>query len=444
MSIQALHRAPGRGARPALDAVHGALDGVPAEGSVLDGSVLEGAVGPAVVLGEIDRAIRRLQGLRLRVIAEADEKQVADDSGMSSTSAWVAARSRTSGADASDDVRLAVALDGELAATRSALSEGRLSTEHAKVIATTAARLPEALAATDRARIETSLVAAGERIDPERLRKVARRALALAERSVEETDTHEGEQLAAEEELAWQKCRFTLRHNDDGTSTGHFTVPRTAADILKKVVQQLASPKRLASREQERGRALGLDTTGTEHRAATVVGEIDWQQRNGQAFAEILEHLPTERLHGKVAATVVVTVEHQKLVSGLGAAGMDTGSAMSIGQVRRLACEAGILPAVLDGDSVPLDLGRTKRHFQESQRVALATAYHECAAADCDRPYAWCDLHHEKPWSRGGRTDLADAVPLCGFHHRLVHGERHQTRIHRVGNRKVVTFRRRP
>lgn len=123
---------------------------------------------------------------------------------------------------------------------------------------------------------------------------------------------------------------------------------------------------------------------------------------------------------------------------------MDTGSAMSIGQVRRLACEAGILPAVLDGDSVPLDLGRTKRHFQESQRVALATAYHECAAADCDRPYAWCDLHHEKPWSRGGRTDLADAVPLCGFHHRLVHGERHQTRIHRVGNRKVVTFRRRP
>ena len=87
MSIQALHRAPGRGARPALDAVHGALDGVPAEGSVLDGSVLEGAVGPAVVLGEIDRAIRRLQGLRLRVIAEADEKQVADDSGMSSTSA---------------------------------------------------------------------------------------------------------------------------------------------------------------------------------------------------------------------------------------------------------------------------------------------------------------------------------------------------------------------
>ena len=153
---------------------------------------------------------------------------------------------------------------------------------------------------------------------------------------------------------------------------------------------------------------------GTEHRAATVVGEIDWQQRNGQAFAEILEHLPTERLHGKVAATVVVTVEHQKLVSGLGAAGMDTGSAMSIGQVRRLACEAGILPAVLDGDSVPLDLGRTKRHFQESQRVALATAYHECAAADCDRPYAWCDLHHEKPWSRGGGPTWPTPSPCAG------------------------------
>ena len=114
----------------------------------------------------------------------------------------------------------------------------------------------------------------------------------------------------------------------------------------------------------------------------------------------------------QVAATVVVTVEHQKLVSRSGAAGMDTGSAMSIGQVRRLACEAGILPAVLDGDSVPLDLGRTKRHFQESQPSPWP-AYHECAAADCDRPYAWCDLHHEAH-GHGGRTDPADAVPCAG------------------------------
>ena len=73
-----------------------------------------------------------------------------------------------------------------------------------------------------------------------------------------------------------------------------------------------------------------------------------------------------------------------------------------------------MLPAILDGSSLPLDLGRTKRFFTEAQRVALATTYDRCAAEHCDRPYAWTDLHHENPWARGGRTDLHLAVPLCG------------------------------
>ncbi len=89
--------------------------------------------------------------------------------------------------------------------------------------------------------------------------------------------------------------------------------------------------------------------------------------------------------------------------------------------VRRLACTAGIVPAVLDGESLPLDLGRARRFFTEAQHTALATRYTECATTDCDRPYAWCELHHEHPWSTGGHTTIDKAVPLCGFHHHRVH-----------------------
>ncbi|MCW2779931.1 MAG: endonuclease, partial [Marmoricola sp.] len=33
-----------------------------------------------------------------------------------------------------------------------------------------------------------------------------------------------------------------------------------------------------------------------------------------------------------------------------------------------------------------------------------------------------CEAHHETlPWSRGGKTNLADGVLLCGHHHRLAH-----------------------
>ena len=152
----------------------------------------------------------------------------------------------------------------------------------------------------------------------------------------------------------------------------------------------------------------------------------DWSHEYGTAFVELLEHLPTDRLSGKVAATVVVTIDHDRLRDQLGAAHLDTGHDLSAAEARRLACSAGVLPAILDGSSLPLDLGRTKRFFTEAQRVALATTYDRCAAEHCDRPYAWTDLHHEDPWADGGQTDLHLAVPLCGPDHQRAHDPRYE------------------
>ncbi|HET6968566.1 MAG TPA: DUF222 domain-containing protein, partial [Ornithinibacter sp.] len=183
---------------------------------------------------------------------------------------------------------------------------------------------------------------------------------------------------------------------------------------------------------------------GSPFGTGRATGDRDWAHDYGSAFVELLEHLPTDRLSGKVAATVVVTIDHDQLRESLGAAHLDTGHDLSAGEARRLACSAGILPAVLDGTTLPLDLGRTKRFFTESQRVALATTYDECAAEGCDRPFAWSDLHHEDPWAQGGATDLDLAVPLCGSDHRRAHDPRFQHRVHTdTTGRKVVTFHRR-
>jgi len=167
----------------------------------------------------------------------------------------------------------------------------------------------------------------------------------------------------------------------------------------------------------------------------------DWAHEYGTAFVELLAHLPTDRLSGKVAATVVVTIDHDQLREQLGAAHLDTGHDLSAAEARRLACSAGVLPAVLDGSSLPLNLGRTKRFFTEAQRVALATTYDQCAAEHCDRPYAWTDLHHEDPWSKGGSTDLHLGVPLCGPHHRRAHDARYEHVINTDGSgRQAVSF----
>ena len=48
-----------------------------------------------------------------------------------------------------------------------------------------------------------------------------------------------------------------------------------------------------------------------------------------------------------------------------------------------------------------------------------------CAAEGCERPFAWCDIHHPHAWSQGGATDLGNGIPLCGWHHRRAHDARY-------------------
>ena len=379
----------------------------------------------ATAVRAADRAISRLQALKLSLVAAADRAQVAAASGMTGTGAWLAKQTRTTGASAAGQVALAGALES-LPATGAALRDGMVSAEHAAVIAAATRQLPTSLGAEDRAAVEAGLVEQATRLDPAALRKKARRALELVA-SREEADRHHDQVLREEEARARDKTRLTLHDNRDGTVTGHFTIPTLAGAILKKILGQLVSPRR--------GR-LGASQAQT----GPVGDQLDWAQRQGQAFLELIEHLPTDRLHAKTAATIVVTLDHTQLTADLAAAGLDTGDQLSASEARRLACGAGILPAILNGPSLPLDLGRTQRFFTEAQRVALTTRHSTCLADGCDRPYAWTDLHHREPWAQGGRTDLTKAEPLCGFHHHRIHDPAYLHRRHPDG---TITFHRR-
>jgi hypothetical protein len=442
MAIAPLHPSPPLAVADSVRQVHSVLD------RCASVEALSGYAASSLI-GELERAVTRLQAMKLSLVAVVDKADVAADSGMTGTAAWLAARSRSDGAAAAKDVRLATALDGRLAATRAALSEGALSTEHAHVIARTTEQLPDGLDVTERAAIEQSLVAVARRVDPVALRKKARRALEAAKRQQAEVDAHEDAVLRTEEEQALTKTKLTLHDNQDGTISGHFTVPTLAGQILKKVIQQIASPRRFAQQVAKDAKAqaarCGEDLSAAEVAEATWdafrAEELDWAQKYGRAFVELLEHLPTDHLSGKVNATILVTLDHDQLKASLGAAHLDTGHDVSASEARRLACGAGLVAAVLGGGSQVLDLGRSQRFFTEAQRVALALTYDTCAADDCDRPYAWTEHHHEDPWSTGGTTDLDKAVPLCGYHHRRVHDPGYHHRVFRESDgRRRVTF----
>jgi hypothetical protein len=310
-------------------------------------------------------------------------------------------------------LRLAGALDQGHDATATALGAGEISSAHAAVIVHAVGQLPQRLTNAQRATVEEDLVAQAGRLDPSQLRRAARRSLEEVEPDPEVVDAHHGDLLAQEEASAYDRSRLTLHDNDDGTISGHFTVPTAAGSILRKIIEQMTAPRR--------GR-LGASTA----QVGPAADRLDWAARAGQAFVELLEHLPTDRLHSRTSVTVVATIDHDKLRRQLGAAALDTGADISAGDLRRLACNAQILPAVLDGASRVLDLGRGQRLFNRSQDIAVTLNHQTCAADGCEHPLAWCDLHHRKAWASGGRTDLRDAVPLCGFHHRRIHDHRYR------------------
>jgi len=99
----------------------------------------------------------------------------------------------------------------------------------------------------------------------------------------------------------------------------------------------------------------------------------------------------------------------------------DSGVSLPVDTVRRMACDAGMIPVVLNGEGVVLDEGRAKRLATHEQRLAIEAMQATCSHPDCTVTIDDCRIHHITPWRSGGRTDLADLAPVCEPHHHLVH-----------------------
>ncbi|RNL60721.1 HNH endonuclease [Nocardioides marmoriginsengisoli] len=374
-----------------------------------------GAQAKTALLQKLGQAEARIAAVELRVLGAAHRAEVATSSGLATTDQWAARATNSDPVVLHREVRLSQQLEHR-SATQEALLAGHLSAAHAAVIVRAVDQLPPSVDAAQRTTVESALVAKALTMPPGALRRSARRGLAEIEADHRIVDAHEDDLVAAEERAARARTRLTLHDNEDGTVTGHFTVPRLHGHLLRKVLQTITAPRRgrLGASQAQVGTDVGLRT--------------DWDRARGSAFCELIEHLPTDHLHPRTAATVVVSLDESTLRGALAVAHLDTDADLSAGEARRLACGAGLVPVVLGGASIPLDLGRSARLFSESQRIALGLRHRTCAAAACDRPFAWCELHHLNPWSRGGRTDLSAAVPVCHFHHQRMHDKDYEHR----------------
>ncbi len=99
----------------------------------------------------------------------------------------------------------------------------------------------------------------------------------------------------------------------------------------------------------------------------------------------------------------------------------EDGTQIPASAVRRLCCDAEVIPAVLGSTGEVLDVGRSSRLVTPAIWKALVARDRHCRFPGCRRPPLMCHAHHVWHWIDGGPTCLDNLILLCGHHHRLVH-----------------------
>jgi hypothetical protein len=363
----------------------------------------------------LERQEQRLYALKLRVLACAHD--VAEEAAAKDVGAWLASESRLARHHTARDLKLAAALDERWTALGDAVADGAVNADQAQVIVRALDRLPDDLEPEQVTKAEEHLIGEAAHFGPAELARLGEHLL-----EVIAPDTYEAliaQQLAREERRAREGTALRVKPLGEGLCRVTATLSEAAANRLLTTLDAYTSPRhRQGDRDDN---APGAPADGKY---------LSLAKQRGQAFCTLLEHLDPTKLpaHGGDATSLVITMSLEQLRKELGAGaviGHDT-HRLSAGEVRRLACTAKLIPAVLGTHSETLDLGRSARLFSRAQVKALRLRDQGCRADGCTVPVTWTEAHHLDPWSRGGRTDLANGLLLCNWHHHRIHDDRYR------------------
>jgi hypothetical protein len=139
--------------------------------------------------------------------------------------------------------------------------------------------------------------------------------------------------------------------------------------------------------------------------------------------------------------TLIVTTDLATLTRQARGAGRTlAGDLLTTDTIRRLACDADLIPLVLGSPGQVLDHGTTVRLFTPAQTRQLWLRDQGCTFPGCSKPPAWADAHHLIHWADGGPTNLDNATLLCRAHHTVVHRHRYTATLTRRRHGTQVTW----
>ena len=356
-----------------------------------------GNEGFAAIVGAMDALSVQLECARVGLVAEAESRGVVDQSSCPSPAAWLMEHSaHLEPADAARTVDLARACaQPRNQVMAAAVAGGSVTVRKAMTALRQLRQVEHALAPGKREEALGSLTQMAQSGYDRHVVAVGRYLMSVvgADRALEDN----------EKALSTLKS-LRLCPLDNGMTRISGQLDPEGAAVLAAALDPLSA----ANPCTENG---GRDPRPADRRRAEALVEICRRAAAAGGAA------PTT-----TKAQLVVTTDLQHLTNQIRGAGQTLGrEVLSVQTVRKIACDASIIPMVLGSRGQPLDVGRAKRLVTPSLLAALWVRDKGCTFPGCGRPPQWCDAHHNKHWADGGPTCLLNLALLCAHHHTYVH-----------------------
>jgi hypothetical protein len=281
-------------------------------------------------------------------------------------------------------------LEPELPATAKEFAAGEITVRHVSVIATVmGSRTAQRLAPHVWAHAEQHVAKLATEVLPGRLRGYATEYLELL---------NHDDNPDAPPPVETNELRILRTSRGGGKIVARYDDPVRFETILS-VIDAKSAP--LTAED---------DRTAAERQADALADVCGFVAEHGDSTV-LPDHRPN----------VAVTVQLTDLENRAGAGCLSFGGIPSPGALRRMCCDANVIPVVLGAPSRPVDIGRNDRIIPPHIRRAVQIRDRGCAHPGCNRPITWSECHHIVEWSRRGPTCVDNLTLLCKVHHREIH-----------------------
>ncbi len=366
----------------------------------------------------------RLQALTGVLTAEAETHQAAEQAVGTPITSWIATQEVCSAKEAARDVFAARTLT-EHPLISQAATAGSINTNQATAIGKVLNSISPQLDATQKQQAAHELVSLATHLDAGQLARAAGQVLrkvapADAEHLLETRLQRQAEQA--------HRARFLRFFPNGGSLRFEGSLPLAEGERFQALI----------TAHREKNRRASLDA------GESLADRPSYDQRQADALISLCHNAANAKPEpGLGSARVLVKLDYQQLHQQAAGAGLiSDDQPLPAGELRRLCCDAELIPAVLGGASEVLDVGRASRLVTPAIRSALILRDGHCAFPGCEVRPESCEAHHIQPWWNGGRTSLGNLVLLCHHHHGVVEpakdSRRDQWQVHIADDGKPV------